>query len=238
MLLQRCRSVSPPSVFIVTIILIVRWRAAPSLASPSSWKGIARTTRAIITERARPTDVGAAPAARGTNVETQCFGIFFFFLNCEEFVLGWVHYVCCCFPLWMWWVEFRAVLQARPLADATLLPRPQKSFPHFLSSIKTNNQTSSFLQNYVQIGTAGADMYHNCVYSSYFQFSWLPSCLTWLNLDCILQSPIWVWNPIRKNLFWKVSDEGKRLHKMSLMPPPHFKFKERGVFIWIDWSQM
>lgn len=121
MLLQRCRSVSPPSVFIVTIILIVRWRAAPSLASPSSCKGIARTTRAIITERAQPTDVGAAPAARGTNVETQCFGIFFFFLNCEEFVLGWVYYVCCCFPLWMWWIEFRAVLHAQPLADATLL---------------------------------------------------------------------------------------------------------------------
>lgn len=69
--------------FLVTIILIVRWRAV------SSWKEIAKTTRAEkkkkITESARPTDVGAA---RGASVETWCCGIFFFFMCRDEFVLG------------------------------------------------------------------------------------------------------------------------------------------------------
>lgn len=86
--------------------------------------------------------------------------------------------------------------------------------------------TLSFLRCYVQ--KSKREIYHNCVYSGYFKFSSVLLCLTWLNLDFwILWSVIRIWNPIGRNLLWKVSDEGKGLHKISLMSPP-FEFKERG----------
>lgn len=123
MLLQRCRSVSPPRVFLVTIILIVRWRAA------SSWKGIAKTTRA---EKKKKKSLKVHGRQMWVQLRGQVwkrgaagFSFFFFLMYRDGFVL---------FRLLLF--SFINVMNWVNGEGATLLP--QKLF-HVLS-VKTNKQ--------------------------------------------------------------------------------------------------
>lgn len=121
MLLQRCRSVSPPRVFLVTIILIVRWRAV------SSWKGIAKTTRA---EKKNQWKV------HGRQMWVQLEGQVW-----KRGVAGFSFFLCIEMNL-LWPVLFRLLLfsfiNIMNLVNEGTMLLPQKLF-HVLS-VKTNKQ--------------------------------------------------------------------------------------------------
>lgn len=138
--------------FLVTIILIVRWRAV------SSWKEIAKTTRA---EKKKKNHWKCTADRCGCSSRGKCGNVvlrdFLFF-----YVSRWIRFrrfysVCCCFPLLMWWIELTMKWRHYCHKNCSMF---------FLR--KRISKTSSFLLRCVQIGTAGAEIYRNCAYSRYF----------------------------------------------------------------------
>lgn len=126
MLLQRCRSLSPPRVFLVTIILIVRWRAL------SSWKGIAKTTRAEKIKKSLKVHGRQMVQLEGQVWKCGVAGFSFFF-NCIEMNAFW--------PVLFRLLLFSFINVMNWVNEGTTL-LPQKLF-HVLS-LKTNKQNFIF----------------------------------------------------------------------------------------------